>query len=131
MLRSRKLARNVFHGMVRYQAGLEKKQAFLFRAVDIAMELLVMTAVVVRTHRLVKAGAPEATQALALADLHCHNARRIVADRFKGLWDNEDVAKYKLGVDVLDGTHQWLEADAPITAYWPEKDEKKDVAAAK
>jgi len=128
--KARKLARNVFHGMVRYQAGLEKRQAFLFRAVDIAMELLVLSAVVVRTQRLVQKGDPQATQALALADLHCKNARRIVNERFHGLWSNDDVAKYKLGVDVLDGGQQWLEADAPITSMWPEKTDK-DAAAAK
>jgi hypothetical protein len=37
--------------MVLYQARMEKKQAFLFRAVDIAMELFVMVAMIVRTNK--------------------------------------------------------------------------------
>jgi hypothetical protein len=112
--RSRKLARSVFHGMVRYQAGLEKKQAFLFRAVDIAMELLVITAVVARTHKLQQASSPDAAAALQLAQVHCENARALVDERFRALWQNDDVSKYQLGVDILDGEQLWLEADAPV-----------------
>ena len=41
---SRRLARNVFRRMVRYQT-VERKQAFLFRTVDIAMEIALMCAV--------------------------------------------------------------------------------------
>ena len=45
---SRRLARAVFHAMVWYQIKMEKKQAFLFRSVDIAMELFVMVATIAR-----------------------------------------------------------------------------------
>ena len=41
---SRKLARESFHGMAVYQAGLQNKQAFLFRLVDVANELFAMAA---------------------------------------------------------------------------------------
>lgn len=127
--RSRKLARSVFHGMVRFQAGLEKKQAFLFRAVDIAMELLVMTAVVARAHKLSREGSSNAAEVLQIADLHCHNARRIVDERFLALWKNDDVAKVKLGLSVLDGSQRWVEGDAPITSRDTPVDQ--EVAAAK
>jgi alkylation response protein AidB-like acyl-CoA dehydrogenase len=127
--RSRKLARSVFHGMARYQAGLEKRQAFLFRAVDIAMEILVIGAVVARAHKMQREDHPEATRALALADVHCRNARRIVDERFRALWKNDDPERYQLGLDVLEGTHRWLEADAPITSLVPEADASTDVAA--
>jgi alkylation response protein AidB-like acyl-CoA dehydrogenase len=115
--RSRKLARSVFHGMVRFQAGLEKKQAFLFRAVDIAMELLVITAVVARAHKLAQQGDPNAAAIAAVADLHCRNARRIVDQRFAALWRNDDVAKTALGHAIVDGAHLWVEGDAPITSF--------------
>ncbi|HET9555232.1 MAG TPA: acyl-CoA dehydrogenase family protein, partial [Anaeromyxobacteraceae bacterium] len=39
---SRRLARQVFHAMVVYRAATERKQAFLFRLVDVADELLAM-----------------------------------------------------------------------------------------
>jgi hypothetical protein len=33
-----------------------------------------------------------------------------VRDLFRELWSNDDVARYKLGVSVLDGELSWLEA---------------------
>src|SRR5262249_52291086 len=40
----RKLARESFHGMLVFQAKMERKQGFLFRCVDVVMELFAMTA---------------------------------------------------------------------------------------
>ncbi|MGH3562994.1 MAG: acyl-CoA dehydrogenase family protein, partial [Mycobacterium sp.] len=45
---SRKLARNTFYGMARWQAELEHKQGFLGRVVDIGAELFAMSAACVR-----------------------------------------------------------------------------------
>jgi len=106
---SRRLARNVFHGMVLYQAKMEKKQAFLFRTVDIAMEIAVLVAAITRTQKLRRTGADNAAEATALADLHARNARRYIEGRFRALWANDDDAKYKVGRAVLDGQHAWLE----------------------
>lgn len=106
---SRRLARNVFHGMVRYQAKLERKQAFLFRTVDIAMEIAVTVAAVVRAHALVKRNDPTAAAAIQLTDTHARNARRLVDQRFHELWSNDDDTKTALGRSVLDGRHTWLE----------------------
>jgi len=107
---SRRLAREVFHGMVVHQAGLEKKQAFLFRLVDIANELFAMAASIARTRTLRKAGRPEARQAEELTDLFCRNTRRKVRRLFQDLWSNDDVAKYRVSQSVLAGKHLWLEA---------------------
>jgi hypothetical protein len=107
---SRRLAREVFHGMVVHQAGLEKKQAFLFRLVDIANELFAMAATIARTRTLRKAGRPEARQAEELTDLFCRNARRKVRRLFQDLWSNDDTMKYRVAQSVLTGKHLWLEA---------------------
>ena len=45
---SRKLARNTFYGMARWQGRLERKQGFLGRIVDIGAELFAMSAACVR-----------------------------------------------------------------------------------
>ncbi|MGH3553268.1 MAG: acyl-CoA dehydrogenase family protein, partial [Mycobacterium sp.] len=45
---ARKLARNTFYGMGRWQAALEQKQGFLGRIVDIGAELFAMSAACVR-----------------------------------------------------------------------------------
>lgn len=101
---SRRLARAVFHGMVRYQAKLERKQAFLFRTVDIAMEVAVVVAAVVRA----KGGTADAR---ALADLHARNAARLVEQRFVALWSNDDDAKAAIGREVLTGRYTFVEDD--------------------
>jgi len=87
--KSRKLSRQVFHGMMVHQAKLQRKQAFLFRIVDIANELLAMAASITRVHAMIKAG----------------QADRI----FKDLWNNDDVALYGAARDVLSGKHTWVE----------------------
>lgn len=111
---SRKLARNVFHGMVRYQAKLERKQVFLFRTVDLAMELAVMCAAVVRAQRMVDAGHPEAARYVQLADGFCLDARRFVDRRFHELWANDDDAKTALGRAMLQGDFRSIElSDEP------------------
>lgn len=106
---SRKLARNIFHGMVRFGARLEKKQAFLFRTVDIAVELFVIAASVSRAHRLQELGHEGAKSARKLADLAARNGRRRVKQLFRDLWSNDDDFKYRVGREVLDGEHIWLE----------------------
>ena len=45
---SRRLARDTFYGMARWQGRLERKQAFLGRVVDIGAELFAMSAACVR-----------------------------------------------------------------------------------
>jgi hypothetical protein len=110
---SRKLAREIFHSMVVFRAGAERKQAFLFRLVDIANELFAISASVTRAEALRKAGRPEAAQAVKLADHFCLTTRRKVRALFAALWKNDDRAAYEMGRAVLAGEHAWLEAGVP------------------
>jgi hypothetical protein len=109
---SRKLAREIFHSMLVFRAGAERKQAFLFRLVDIANELFAMAAGVSRAQALRQAGRPEAVQAVKLADQHCLRSRRKVRALFDALWSNDDEAAYRTGREVLAGQHAWLEQGA-------------------
>ena len=106
---TRKLSREIFHGMVVHQARLQNKQAFLFRAVDVANELFAMAASIARSYALTHEGAAEAPSAERLADLFCRNARRKVRRLFRDLWSNDDALKYSVGKAVLEGEHLWLE----------------------
>ncbi len=106
---SRKLARENFHAMVRFGAAAERKQALLFRLVDIANELLAMSASVSRAEALRAAGHPEAARAVRLADHFCLASRRKVRAHFGALWRNDDADAYRLGREVLAGEHDWLE----------------------
>jgi alkylation response protein AidB-like acyl-CoA dehydrogenase len=107
---SRRLARTVFHLMVRHQAGLEKRQGLLFRTVDIAMEVAVVVATVVHAHHKRTTRAADAEASLALADTFAWNARRIVEDAFARIGSERDADKHAVGQAVLTGGHAWLEA---------------------
>lgn len=107
--RARKLARSVFHGMLVHQAKLEKKQAFLFRLVDIAIELFAITATVSRAQALRLSDDSRARSAVELADLFCRNARRRVDASFHALWRNDDARKFALARNVLESRYGWLE----------------------
>jgi alkylation response protein AidB-like acyl-CoA dehydrogenase len=106
---SRRLARSSFHGMLVHQARLQNKQAFLFRLVDIANELFAMAASITRARALSDRGASESGEAAQVADVFCRGARRRVKALFDELWSNDDVARYRLGLAVVDGRHRWLE----------------------
>ena len=105
----RKLARESFHGMAVYQAKMERKQGFLFRCVDIVMELFVMAATVSHARQLQDAHEAEAAQASALADVFCRDSRRRVRRLFQDLWRNDDAGKNQLAASVMKGEHAWLE----------------------
>ncbi len=109
---SRKLARQVLHGMVAFGPRLEKKQGFLFRLVDVANELFALAASVSRASTAARAGRPEAALGVVLADRFAAAATRKVNGLFRDLWQNSDQADYELGRAVLDGRHAWLEAGA-------------------
>jgi alkylation response protein AidB-like acyl-CoA dehydrogenase len=106
---TRRLSRQIFHGMLVHQAKLQNKQAFLFRLVDVANELFAMAASVSRAQALREEGRADAEGAAELADLFCRGARRKVTGLFRDLWANDDVRKYKIAIKVLEGKHAWLE----------------------
>ncbi|MCB9682872.1 MAG: acyl-CoA dehydrogenase family protein [Alphaproteobacteria bacterium] len=125
---SRRLARTLFHAMVIYQARMEKKQAFVFRAVDIAMELFVMVANIVRAQKFVDERAPEAASAVELSDIFARNTRQFVEQKFRDLWDNSDDAKYDAGRHVLEERFAWME---PKSTYAGAAPSAEETAAAK
>jgi alkylation response protein AidB-like acyl-CoA dehydrogenase len=114
---SRKLARSTFYAMGRWQARLEKRQAFLGRIVDIGAELFAISSACVYAQTL---ATPEATR---LADVFCRQARHRVDVLFGELWSNTDDAGHALALEVLDGAHTWMEqgiedpsGDGPLVA---------------
>lgn len=107
---ARKLARSSFHGMALYQGKMERKQGFLFRCVDIVMELFVMSATVAHARTLRDAKSPDAAHALTLADLFCRQSRRRVKASFAALWCNEDARLNQVAAQVMKGENTWLTA---------------------
>ncbi len=105
---SRKLARTLFHCMIRFGPKLEKRQAVLGRLVEIGAELLAISASASRAHAMVKKNPVDRTP-VELADLFGKQARRRVAERFAAVFDNDDVVTYAAARKVLDGQMVWLE----------------------
>jgi alkylation response protein AidB-like acyl-CoA dehydrogenase len=109
----RRLARSLFHCMLRFGPKLEKRQAVLGRLVEIGAELLAITAACSRAQAMAKrsgsAPGEEGARAIELADVFSRHARRRVEDRFAAVFDNDDVATYGLAQEVLRGEHGWLE----------------------
>jgi hypothetical protein len=108
---TRKLSREIFHGMLVHKAKLQRRQAFLFRTVDVAMEIFAMAACISRVRTMREEKHPRAAEAGTLADLFCHNARRKIRRLFGELWNNDDVVKYRVGQSVLKGEHVWFETE--------------------
>jgi len=107
---TRRLARAVFHQMIRFGPKLERKQATLFRAVDIGADLFAMAAAVSRAEAHRRTGAAEGDRAVELADLFCRSAERRIRARFAALADNDDARKYTISRRVLAGEEEWLES---------------------
>ena len=98
---SRKLARTLFHCMVRFGPKLEKRQAVLGRLVEI-------TAACSRAQAMVRRE-PDNRGPGELADLFSRQARRRVEDRFAAVFDNDDLAAYAVAQQVIRDEHVWLE----------------------
>ncbi len=102
---TRKLARSIFHGMVRYQAKLQVKQAFLFRIVDVGLDLFTLAAAISKMesqpHR-------DKTQK-KLVHLLYKKIKHRTKDNFKALWWNDDKEKYNVARQILDGDLEWME----------------------
>ena len=106
---ARRLARGIFHSMVRFGPKLEYRQAVLFRLVDVGAELFAMAAACCRAQWLLTREPETGRRAVELADLFCRQARGRINAKFRGLWRNEDGHTYRAAQDVLAGKHRWLE----------------------
>jgi alkylation response protein AidB-like acyl-CoA dehydrogenase len=117
---SARLARNIFHGMARFGPGLERRQGFLFRVVDIGLEIFALAATVRRAHKLEQEGDEEAAGAVELADFFASQTRRRIDALFHELWHNEDAKATRVGLEMLEGKHTWLERSITPLPYTAE-----------
>ena len=106
---SRKLARETFYGMARWQAKLETKQTFLGRIVDIGAELFAISSTVVYADTLGREHPERTDEATELASLFCSMAKRRADTLFNELWANDDDSRYGTAQKLLDGRYAWLE----------------------
>ncbi|MCP2327461.1 hypothetical protein HDA40_005968 [Hamadaea flava] len=100
---SRKLARQTFRGMARWQGKMEFKQSYLSRIVDIGAELFAIAATCVRAQASGRAEERE------LADLFCRQARDRAERAFRRLHRNTDAADVRGSTRIVDGRYAFLE----------------------
>jgi hypothetical protein len=104
--RSKKLARVIFHQMMRHQQKLESKQSVLNRIVDIGTELFAMAGSCAYAAMLVKKGQNNAVE---LADLFCKQARDRIDLAFEANFINHDKQHLKIAKKVLAKEFVWME----------------------
>jgi alkylation response protein AidB-like acyl-CoA dehydrogenase len=134
---SRKLARQTFYGMGRWQAKLEYRQGFLARIVDIGAELFAMAASCSRAELLRSEDPARGETAYELAGVFCEQARLRVDHLFEQLWSNTDDSDRRLAQKVLDGAYVWLEdgivdpseGTGPWIAQWQPGESKAENVA--
>ena len=132
--RSRKLARQTFYAMGRWQAKMEYKQVFLGRIVDIGAELFAMAASCSRAEMIRQEDPERGKAAYELAEAFCIQSRLRIEEAFGRLWNNSDSVDRPLSDRVLDGRYSWLETgviDAsegtgPWIATWEPGESKVD-----
>ncbi len=118
---SRRLARTLFHAMVRFGPRLERRQAVLGRLVDIGGDLFVMTACCVRAMKLVRDDPRDRTPH-ELADAACRLARSRIRANFRAVFRNDDTGMYKVARRAMGDRYEWLEkgiVHEPATASAP------------
>ena len=103
-----RLARNLFHAMMIYQQGLEKKQQLLTRLVNIGTDLFTMAVSCSRAVSLYSKH-PSDEGSLELADLFSRQARRRIEKQFRTLFRNDDRLAYHVAQETLKGKYRWLE----------------------
>ena len=106
---ARRLARSVFHAMIRFGPKLEYRQAVLFRLVDVGGELFAMAATCSRAQWLAQTDPAAGRRAVEVADLFCRQARARISAKFRELWRNADTKAYRVAQETLAGEHRWLE----------------------
>lgn len=99
---SKKLARTLFHSMVRYGPGLDKQQLLLGRLTEIGTELFVIMCAQLKA----KTGTKNDKE---LSNAVFRYGKVKIKKLFQSIGNNEDKANYKFGRKVLDGKYRDLE----------------------
>jgi alkylation response protein AidB-like acyl-CoA dehydrogenase len=108
---SRRLARSLFHAMVRFGPKLERQQVLLGRFVDIGAELFAMAASCSRAQSLLAVSSEEeAADLLNLVDYFCRSARLRIDRAFHGIHHNADAAGYCVAQQILKRSLEPLES---------------------
>jgi hypothetical protein len=104
---SKKLARKMFHAMVKHGPKLERKQLLLARFVEIGTELYAQAASATKAQALLQRG-HDKKDVLALVEHFCATSRLRIDEAFRGVGANADQMGYRLAQSVLGGSSSFL-----------------------
>src|SRR5438270_5135158 len=107
---SKKLARRLFHAMMRFGPKLEREQLLLSRFCGIATELFAISATCSFAQHKIDSG-DSAAEVLSLAGYFCRSAKLRIDHHFAGTAENVDKRAYELTQELMDGKHQHLQRD--------------------
>ncbi|MEM1440886.1 MAG: acyl-CoA dehydrogenase, partial [Verrucomicrobiota bacterium] len=99
---SRKLARKLFHAMLRYGPKLEKKQVLLGRFVEIGAELFAMSASIGMAREFIEAGREDRADLVETVRYFNKISRGKVADLFRAIRSNADSEGYRIAKRMLN-----------------------------
>jgi len=105
---SRKLARTLFHQMVKFGVKLEKRQVLLARLADIGCDLFAISACCVFAQKLLLEGERE-TKVFTLVDDFAAQANQRIRVNFAGVGTTSEQHGYDLAQEIIKGEHTWLE----------------------
>jgi hypothetical protein len=103
----KRLARNLFFTMGKYQAKMEYEQIILGNFVDIGTDLFVMAATLSYADSLLSKNPADQTPQ-ELADLFCREARKRIEANFKAVKSNHNKSYKKVANLLMDGELSWL-----------------------
>jgi len=104
---SKKLARGLFHSMMRFGPKLDREQLLLSRYVGVATELFAMNATCSYAQHLINQGKP-AEEILSVANYFCQSAKSRIDHHFAGTSKNADARGYALVQELLGDKHELL-----------------------
>lgn len=104
---AKRLARTMFHVMVKYQQRLEREQILMSHIVNIGTDLFAMAATLSYADAMLER--TEHKQELQdLVDLFCQDARERIARAFASIKDNHNRLYTKIAQHAMDGKYDWF-----------------------
>ncbi len=104
---SKKLARGLFHAMMRFGPKLDREQLLLSRFVGVATEIFAISATCSYAQHLIDQGKP-AAEIISLANYFCASAKTRIDQHFAGTSKNADQRGYQLTQELMGGKHDLL-----------------------
>ena len=106
---SRKLARTLFHNMIKFGPRLEREQVVLRHLVDIGAELFAIAAACSYADHKRRTG-EDGDNAVPLADYFAREARLRIAEHHRAIRKNNNARGYNVARAVLNDEYTWLES---------------------